>query len=65
MQQSFPVRPPKTQGLLESSLYVQDVPASLQFYQKIFGFPVIGDGELHLAFAIAAADFQNPFHSSF
>jgi catechol 2,3-dioxygenase-like lactoylglutathione lyase family enzyme len=82
--------PPSTQGILESSLYVDDVPASVRFYQKIFGFPVIadflprgcalgagerrvlllfhkrgsldtptphdGDGELHLAFAIAEED---------
>jgi catechol 2,3-dioxygenase-like lactoylglutathione lyase family enzyme len=79
--------PPKTTGLLESSLYVADVAASALFYEKIFGFRMIadfgrgcalaagdrqvlllfrkggsnsghtphdGDGELHLAFAIAA-----------
>jgi catechol 2,3-dioxygenase-like lactoylglutathione lyase family enzyme len=81
---------PKTEGILESSLYVDDVPRSVQFYEKIFGFRVIsdfggrgcavevgsrqvlllfkkgasreiqsphdGDGELHLAFAIPAAE---------
>jgi catechol 2,3-dioxygenase-like lactoylglutathione lyase family enzyme len=81
---------PKTEGVLESSLYVADVATSAQFYQKIFGFRVIshfgergcamqagnrqvlllfkkggsrtiqsphnGDGELHLAFAIPAAE---------
>jgi len=81
---------PKTEGILESSLYVKDVNRAARFYKKIFGFPVIsdfgergcamragdrqvlllfkkagsrdmvsphdGDGELHLAFAIAAAD---------
>jgi len=80
---------PNTGGILESSLYVEDVARSAQFYQRIFGFPVIsdfgergcamkagdhqvlllfkkggsrdmlsphdGDGELHLAFAIAHA----------
>jgi catechol 2,3-dioxygenase-like lactoylglutathione lyase family enzyme len=35
--------PPKTEGLLESSLYVDDVARSLQFYQRIFGFRVISD----------------------
>lgn len=81
---------PKTEGILESSLYVADVAGSAQFYQVIFGFRVIsafgergcamqagnrqvlllfkkggsravqsphgGDGELHLAFAIPAAE---------
>jgi catechol 2,3-dioxygenase-like lactoylglutathione lyase family enzyme len=84
---------PKTEGILESSLYVDDVPRSVQFYEKIFGFRVIsdfggrgcaievgssqvlllfkkgesremqsphdGDGELHLAFAISAAELAN------
>ena len=81
---------PKTEGILESSLYVTDVARSAHFYEKIFGFRVIsdfgasgcamragtrqvlvlfrkggsrdivsphnGDGELHLAFAIPAAE---------
>ena len=34
---------PKTEGLLESSLYVDDVARSAQFYEKIFGFRVISD----------------------
>lgn len=84
---------PKTNGILESSLYVSDVARSARFYQDIFGFPVIsdfggrgcavqagahqvlllfkkgasrsitsphdGDGELHLAFAIPAAELVN------
>ncbi len=82
--------PPKLDGILESSLYVDDLPRSVRFYQETFGFPVIvefgergcamhagprqvlllfkkgasrtitsphdGDGELHLAFAIPAAE---------
>ena len=82
--------PPKADGILESSLYVSDVPRSVRFYQQTFGFTVIGEfgergcamhagprqvlllfkkgasrtfssphdggGELHLAFAIAAAE---------
>jgi len=81
---------PKTEGILESSLYVDDVTRSAQFYERIFGFRVISDfsprgcamgagpsqvlllfrkggsqgggaphdggGELHLAFAIQAAE---------
>jgi catechol 2,3-dioxygenase-like lactoylglutathione lyase family enzyme len=84
---------PKTEGVLESSLYVNDVAGSAQFYEKIFGFRVIsdfgergcamqagtrqvlllfkkggsramqsphdGDGELHLAFAISAAELAS------
>ncbi|MGA8103366.1 MAG: VOC family protein [Candidatus Acidiferrales bacterium] len=80
--------PPKTDGILESCLYVSDVSRSVRFYEDLFGFPVIlefgergcamqagarqvlllfkkgasrgipsphdGDGELHIAFAIAA-----------
>jgi len=84
---------PKTNGILESSLYVSDVPRSVRFYQETFGFRVIkefggrgcamhadtsqvlllfkkgasrtmqsphdGDGELHVAFAIASAELVN------
>ena len=35
--------PPKTEGILESSLYVDDVARSARFYEKVFGFPVISD----------------------
>lgn len=34
---------PKSEGILESSLYVNDVAASARFYEKIFGFRVISD----------------------
>ncbi len=81
---------PQIDGILESSLYVSDVPRSVRFYQETFGFTVIadfgergcamragirqvlllfkkgasraiqsphdGDGELHIAFAIPAAE---------
>ena len=35
--------PPKTEGLLESSLYVDDLARSIAFYRRIFGFRVISD----------------------
>ena len=35
--------PPSTCGILESSLYVDDVPRSVHFYEEIFGFHVISD----------------------
>ena len=84
---------PKTDGILESALYMSDMARSVQFYQETFGFSVItdfrprgcalqagqhqvlllfkkgasremttphdGDGELHLAFAISAAELTN------
>ena len=83
---------PKTEGLLESSLYVGDLARSVEFYTKILGFRMIadfgergcaleagrrqvlllfrkgasraitsphdGDGELHIAFAIAASELE-------
>jgi catechol 2,3-dioxygenase-like lactoylglutathione lyase family enzyme len=84
---------PKTDGILESSLYVSDLARSVRFYEETFGFPVIkefgergcamnagprqvlllfkkgasrtiqsphdGDGELHVAFAIAADELAS------
>jgi catechol 2,3-dioxygenase-like lactoylglutathione lyase family enzyme len=35
--------PPKTDGILESSLYVSDVRHSVRFYEETFGFRVITD----------------------
>jgi catechol 2,3-dioxygenase-like lactoylglutathione lyase family enzyme len=34
---------PKTEGILESSLYVDDVANSAHFYEKVFGFTLISD----------------------
>jgi catechol 2,3-dioxygenase-like lactoylglutathione lyase family enzyme len=34
---------PKTDGILESSLYVSDVPRSIRFYEDTFGFRVISE----------------------
>jgi catechol 2,3-dioxygenase-like lactoylglutathione lyase family enzyme len=34
---------PKTDGILESSLYVSDVHRSARFYEETFGFRVIAD----------------------
>jgi len=34
---------PKTDSILESSLYVEDVARSVRFYQEIFGFSLISD----------------------
>jgi predicted enzyme related to lactoylglutathione lyase len=38
---------PKTDGILESSLYVSDVPRSIRFYEETFGFSV-RDPDRHL-----------------
>lgn len=32
---------PKTDGILETSLYVSDVPRSVRFYEETFGFRVV------------------------
>jgi len=34
---------PKTNGILESSLYVSDVARSTRFYQETFGFRIINE----------------------
>jgi catechol 2,3-dioxygenase-like lactoylglutathione lyase family enzyme len=34
---------PKINGILESSLYVSDVPRSIRFYEDTFGFRVISE----------------------
>lgn len=34
---------PKTDGILESSLYVSDVPRAVSFYEDTFGFHVISE----------------------
>jgi catechol 2,3-dioxygenase-like lactoylglutathione lyase family enzyme len=34
---------PRSEGLLESSLYVNDVASSARFYEHIFGFHIIND----------------------
>jgi catechol 2,3-dioxygenase-like lactoylglutathione lyase family enzyme len=34
---------PKSEGLLEFSLYVDDVAISARFYERIFGFPIVSD----------------------
>jgi len=37
--------PPSIDGLLESSLYVEDVAVSAKFYRDVFGFSIISDFE--------------------
>jgi glyoxalase/bleomycin resistance protein/dioxygenase superfamily protein len=42
----YPSMPPKLDHILESSLYVDDLPRSIRFYQEIFDFPAVsGFGE--------------------
>jgi catechol 2,3-dioxygenase-like lactoylglutathione lyase family enzyme len=36
---------PKTEGILESALYVTDVARSAQFYERTFGFRMVSDFE--------------------
>ncbi len=46
---------PPLHGIIESALYVHDLPLSVSFYGELFGFPPIFEeaGRLH-AFAVAA-----------
>ena len=48
---------PKTEGILESSLYVTDVARSARFYEEIFGFKVISNFE-ERGCAVAAGSRQ-------
>jgi catechol 2,3-dioxygenase-like lactoylglutathione lyase family enzyme len=41
-RQEWPM-PPKTDGILESSLYVSDLLRSVHFYEETFGFSVISE----------------------
>ena len=35
------IRPPRVNGILETSLYVESAARSAEFYQRVFGFEVI------------------------
>lgn len=35
------IRPPRVNGILETSLYVENAAKSAEFYQRVFGFEVI------------------------
>jgi catechol 2,3-dioxygenase-like lactoylglutathione lyase family enzyme len=48
---------PKTDGILESSLYVADVACSAQFYERVFGYRIISDFEGR-GCALQAGDHQ-------
>jgi catechol 2,3-dioxygenase-like lactoylglutathione lyase family enzyme len=37
--------PPPLEGILETTLYVSDVDRSLEFYQRVFGFPAMDAGD--------------------
>jgi catechol 2,3-dioxygenase-like lactoylglutathione lyase family enzyme len=46
---------PKIDGILESSLYVSDLPSSVRFYEDTFGFRVISEfGERGCAMHVSA-----------
>ena len=53
---------PKTEGILESSLYVDDVAGSARFYEMIFGFRVISDfGEYEVRYAFLHVSERHPY----
>ena len=43
---------PQLDGVLETSLYVNDLKCSVQFYRKIFGFEIVDAGERLYALAV-------------
>ena len=45
--------PPPVAGVLETSLYVDDVARSVEFYQKLFGFELLFQIERAAGFSIA------------
>ena len=48
---------PKTDGILESSLYVADLARSAQFYERVFGYRIMSDFEGR-GCALQAGDHQ-------
>ena len=49
--------PPQSEGILESSLYIEDVAVSVKFYERIFGFRIISDfGERGCATVLVRLD---------
>src|ERR1051325_130660 len=49
---------PRTDGILETSLYVDDVARSAEFYKKLFAFPVISNFPDGRGCALAAGPRQ-------
>lgn len=44
---------PSVTGVLETALYVEDLPRSMEFYQTVFGFAVMGADERICALSVA------------
>lgn len=44
---------PHTNGIIETALYVEDVPRSIEFYERIFAWPVMVSDERICAFNVA------------
>ena len=45
--------PPPISGVIETALYVNDLPRAIAFYQKLFGFPVLQQDHRFCAFDVA------------
>lgn len=43
---------PRLEGVLETALYVEDLERAAQFYQSLFGFPVIASGDRLIALSV-------------
>ena len=54
---------PAIHGILETALYVQDVPRAATFYQRLFGFEPLLESERLVALAVARRDVLLLFKS--
>ena len=45
--------PPTVTGVLETALYVDDLPRAIEFYQRLFGFRVLQEDHRFCAFDVA------------
>jgi len=46
-------QPPPVTGVIETALYVDDLPRAVAFYRKLFGFPVLNEDQRFCALDVA------------
>ena len=52
----------RVSGILETALYVADLPAAAAFYRRVFGFPVLLESDRLIALDVAGRSvyFRDP-----